>query len=139
MELINEATTRFAEEKDYKLMIVDSIMALFRTDFSGRGELSERQQKLASMLSKLSKIAEEYNLAILLTNQVQSDPGATMTFVAGGALKPIGGHILAHASATRMFLRKGRGEERVAKLVDSPDRPESEATYKLDEGGWSDI
>jgi meiotic recombination protein DMC1 len=79
-----------------------------------------------------------------------------MTFVAGGALKPIGGHILSHASATRMFLRKGmvaavlvlthlhpfcqgRAEERVAKLVDSPDLPESEATYKLDEGGWSDV
>jgi len=139
MELINECTSRFADEKDYKLLIVDSIMALFRTDYSGRGELSERQQKLATMLSKLSKISEEYNIAVLLTNQVQSDPGATMTFVAGGALKPIGGHILSHASATRMFLRKGRGEERVAKLVDSPDRPENEATYKLDEGGWADV
>ncbi|KAI0655225.1 Rad51-domain-containing protein [Cubamyces menziesii] len=116
--------------------IVDSIMALFRADYSGRGELSERQQK---MLSKLSKLSEEYNIAVLLTNQVQSDPGATMTFVAGGALKPIGGHILSHASATRMFLRKGRAEERVAKLVDSPDRPESEAAYKLDEGGWADV
>ncbi|KAF8491896.1 Rad51-domain-containing protein [Russula emetica] len=116
--------------------IVDSIMALFRVDFSGRGELSERQQK---MLSKLSKISEEFNVAILITNQVQSDPGATMTFVAGGALKPIGGHILSHASATRIFLRKGRAEERVAKLVDSPDKPESEASYKLDEGGWADV
>ncbi|KAF7292723.1 RecA family ATPase [Mycena indigotica] len=139
MELINECSGRFAEDKDFRLLIIDSIMALFRTDFSGRGELSERQQKLAQMLSKLSKLSEEYNIAILLTNQVQSDPGATMTFVAGGALKPIGGHILSHASATRIFLRKGRGEERVAKLVDSPDRPESEATYKLDEGGWADV
>ncbi|KAH9944258.1 Rad51-domain-containing protein [Epithele typhae] len=139
MELINECSLRFAEDKDFRVLIVDSIMALFRTDFSGRGELSERQQKLAQMLSKLSKLSEEYNIAILITNQVQSDPGATMTFVAGGALKPIGGHILSHASATRMFLRKGRAEERVAKLVDSPDRPESEASYKLDEGGWADV
>ncbi|KAL4078880.1 DNA recombination and repair protein Rad51 [Scleroderma yunnanense] len=91
------------------------------------------------MLSKLMKLAEEYNIAVLITNQVQADPGATMTFVAGGALKPIGGHILSHASATRIFLRKGRAEERVAKLVDSPDRPESEASYKLDEGGWTDV
>ncbi|KAH8099304.1 Rad51-domain-containing protein [Cristinia sonorae] len=136
MELINECSMRFAEDKDFRLIIVDSIMACFRTDFSGRGELSERQQR---MLSKLSKLSEEYNMAVLLTNQVQSDPGATMTFVAGGALKPIGGHILSHASATRMFLRKGRAEERVAKLVDSPDRPESEASYKLDEGGWADV
>jgi len=139
MELINECSQRFAEDKDYRLLIVDSIMALFRVDFSGRGELSERQQKLAQMLSKLSKISEEFNVSILITNQVQSDPGATMTFVAGGALKPIGGHILSHASATRIFLRKGRAEERVAKLVDSPDKPESEASYKLDEGGWADV
>ncbi|KAJ3511486.1 hypothetical protein NLJ89_g4074 [Agrocybe chaxingu] len=139
MELINECSMRFAEDKDFRLLIVDSIMALFRVDYSGRGELSERQQKLAQMLSKLTKLSEEYNIAILLTNQVQSDPGATMTFVAGGALKPIGGHILSHASATRLFLRKGRAEERVAKLVDSPDRPESEASYKLDEGGWADV
>ncbi|KAL9716515.1 Meiotic recombination protein dmc1 [Leucoagaricus gongylophorus] len=139
MELINECSLRFAEDKDFRLLIIDSIMALFRVDYSGRGELSERQQKLAQMLSKLTKLSEEYNIAILLTNQVQSDPGATMTFVAGGALKPIGGHILSHASATRLYLRKGRAEERVAKLVDSPDRPESEASYKLDEGGWSDV
>ncbi|KAJ2914259.1 hypothetical protein MD484_g6128, partial [Candolleomyces efflorescens] len=139
MELINECSLRFAEDKDFRLLIIDSIMALFRVDYSGRGELSERQQKLAQMLSKLSKLSEEYNIVILMTNQVQSDPGATMTFVAGGALKPIGGHILSHASATRIFLRKGRAEERVAKLVDSPDRPESEASYKLDEGGWADV
>ncbi|KAG2156671.1 Rad51-domain-containing protein [Suillus bovinus] len=162
MELISECSMRFAEDKDFRLLvglaicvknrlfskqIVDSIMALFRVDFSGRGELSERQQKLAQVMSKLTKLSEEFNIAVLITNQVQSDPGATMTFVAGGALKPIGGHILSHSSATRMFLRKGkslafttrRAEERVAKLVDSPDRPESEASYKLDEGGWADV
>lgn len=33
----------------------------------------------------------------------------------------------------------GRAEERVAKLVDSPDQPESEASYKLVEGGWDDV
>ncbi|KAI9511634.1 Rad51-domain-containing protein [Russula earlei] len=144
MELINECSQRFAEDKDFRLLIVDSIMALFRVDFSGRGELSERQQKVANFEvfhSSLYSLAPSQlaQVVILITNQVQSDPGATMTFVAGGALKPIGGHILSHASATRIFLRKGRAEERVAKLVDSPDKPESEASYKLDEGGWADV
>lgn len=32
--------------------------------------------------------------------------------------KPIGGHILAHASTTRISLRKGRGELRIAKIYD---------------------
>ena len=40
------------------LQIVDSIMALFRVDFSGRGELADRQQKLAQLLSRLQKISE---------------------------------------------------------------------------------
>ncbi|TRM65895.1 Rad51-domain-containing protein [Schizophyllum amplum] len=62
MELINECSSRFAEDKDFRLLIVDSIMALFRVDYSGRGELSERQQKLAQMLSKLTKLSEEYNV-----------------------------------------------------------------------------
>ncbi|CAE6489171.1 unnamed protein product, partial [Rhizoctonia solani] len=61
MELIQEAGIRFAEEKNFRLLIVDSIMALFRTDYSGRGELSERQQKLAQMLAKLAKLSEEFN------------------------------------------------------------------------------
>jgi len=55
-------------------------MALFRVDFSGRGELSERQQKLAQMLSRLQKLSEEFNLAVFVTNQMTSDPGATMSF-----------------------------------------------------------
>lgn len=44
------------------VQIIDSIMALFRVDFSGRGELAERQQKLAQMLSRLQKISEGRSL-----------------------------------------------------------------------------
>ncbi|KAH9990959.1 Rad51-domain-containing protein [Russula compacta] len=138
MELINECSQRFAEEKEFRLLIVDSIMALFRVDFSGRGELSERQQKVTNRFFFLTRCTHQHPRSWLRWD-LRSDPGATMTFVAGGALKPIGGHILSHASATRVFLRKGRAEERVAKLVDSPDKPESEASYKLDEGGWADV
>jgi meiotic recombination protein DMC1 len=55
-------------------------MALFRVDFSGRGELADRQQKLAQFLSRLQKISEEYNVAVLITNQMTADPGATLMF-----------------------------------------------------------
>lgn len=58
-----------------------------------------------------------------MTNQVQSDPGASALFASADGRKPVGGHILAHASATRILLRKGRGEERVAKIQDSPGMP----------------
>jgi meiotic recombination protein DMC1 len=55
-----------------------------------------------------------------------SDPGQTMTMVSDPK-KPVGGHVLAHASSTRLYLRKGRGESRVVKIWDSPDVPEAEA------------
>ncbi|CAG8512635.1 5456_t:CDS:10 [Ambispora leptoticha] len=132
MELIVEVAARFAEERGiYRLLIIDSIINLFRSDYSGRGELAERQQKLNIMLSRLVKIAEEFNVA------VQSDPGASMTFVSEPR-KPIGGHVLAHASTTRIYLRKGRGEERIAKVYDSPDMPEAEAPYAISGGGIVD-
>lgn len=91
------------------------------------------------------------------TNQVQSDPGASALFAGADGRKPVGGHVLAHASATRVLLRKGRGDERVAKIQDSPgaaspvhnycsgrsltsfiDCPEREATYVITNGGIND-
>ncbi|MBW0496954.1 hypothetical protein O181_036669 [Austropuccinia psidii MF-1] len=157
MELIIHLAAKFAEDGDFKLLvcfrilialegsykklitkkIVDSILALFRVDFSGRGELSERQQKLNQMLARLTRISEEFNICVFLTNQVQADPGAASMF-AGADKKPVGGHVLAHASSTRIALRKGRGDERVAKLCDSPDMPEGEASYKITLGGIDD-
>jgi meiotic recombination protein DMC1 len=76
MELLNELSIRLCDDPTYRLVVVDSIMALFRTDFSGRGELSERQQKLGQMLAKLCRISgnffqyltiiEEFNVAVYM-------------------------------------------------------------------------
>ncbi|KAJ3038599.1 Meiotic recombination protein dmc1 [Rhizophlyctis rosea] len=136
-ELLNELAARLCEERSYRLVVVDSIIALYRTDYSGRGELAERQQKLNQMLAKLMRIAEEFNVAVFITNQMCADPGAGLTFVADPK-KPIGGHVLAHASTTRLYLRKGRGETRICKIYDSPDVPEAEAVYQISDGGIMD-
>eukprot|EP01069_Polyplicarium_translucidae_P011325 Polyplicarium_translucidae@DN3822_c0_g1_i1.p2 len=77
-------------EDQFSLLVIDSIMALFRVDFSGRGELSERQQCLNKVLSKIMKLAEQFNLTVVLTNHVMSDPSGAMTFVASSS-KPVGG------------------------------------------------
>ncbi|MFH4980743.1 hypothetical protein AB6A40_007452 [Gnathostoma spinigerum] len=139
MELLDFVAAKFHEELGvFKLLIVDSIMALFRVDFSGRGELADRQQKLAQMMSRLQKISEEYNVAVFITNQMTADPGAAMSFQADPK-KPIGGHILAHASTTRIMLKKGRGETRIAKIYDSPELPENEATFGIMAGGVGDV
>ena len=137
-EILDHVAAQFHEEPGiFKLLIVDSIMALFRVDFSGRGELADRQQRLAQYLSRLQKISEEYNVSIYISNQMTADPGATMSFQADPK-KPIGGHILAHASTTRVSLRKGRGETRIAKIYDSPELPENEATFAITPGGIAD-
>ncbi|KAH6683112.1 Rad51-domain-containing protein, partial [Halenospora varia] len=137
MELLDGLAASFATN-EYRLLVIDSIMSLFRTDYIGRGELSERQQVLGQFLRRAAQMAEEFNLVVFMTNQVQSDPGASALFASADGRKPVGGHILAHASTTRLLLRKGRGEERVAKIVDSPDCPEREATYIITTGGIND-
>ena len=73
MDLLVGVTALLSSEPGvYKLLIIDSIMALFRVDYSGRGELADRQQHLAQMLSRLQRLSEEFNLAIYITNQVRS-------------------------------------------------------------------
>jgi len=136
LNLLVGAASKMVEEK-FSLLVVDSIMAPFRTDYSGRGELSERQQHLGKALRRIQKLAEEYNVAVVLTNQVMADPAAGMTF-APNPPKPVGGHVLAHASMTRVQLRKGRAEQRVAKLMDSPWLPEGDATFEICAQGIAD-
>lgn len=124
-------------ENRFALMIIDSATALYRTDFSGRGELSARQMHLAKFLRTLQRIADEFGVAVVISNQVvaQVDGGAMF---AADAKKPIGGHIIAHASTTRLSLRKGRNESRVCKIYDSPCLPEAEAMFAISTEGIDD-
>jgi len=124
-------------ENRFALLVVDSATALYRTDYSGRGELSARQMSLAKFLRSLQRMADEFGVAVVITNQVvaQVDGGA---FMGGDTKKPIGGHIIAHASCSRFSLRKGRGESRILKICDSPLLPEGEATFAITNDGIDD-
>ena len=118
-----------------KLVVVDSLTAHFRAEFIGRGTLADRQQKINKHLHTLMKLAEVYNLAIYVTNQVMARPDVFF----GDPTEAIGGHIVAHATTYRMYLRRGKKGSRVAKLVDSPNLPEAEAAFYLDEVGLKDV
>jgi len=126
-ELINKG-------HNIKLVIVDSLMALFRSDYMGRGTLANRQQKLNYHLHYLQRLADRFNLAIYVTNQVMSKPDIFF----GNPTKAVGGHVLAHACTYRIFLRKARASKRVARLVDAPNLPEAEAVFEIWEGGIRD-
>ena len=84
------------------------------------------------------KLAEQFNLAILITNQVMADPGGGMGSFMGDTRKPIGGHVLAHASTTRLYFKKGKGEERICKVMDSPSIAEQQVVFKLSDEGIVD-
>ncbi|KAK3529694.1 hypothetical protein QTP70_033672 [Hemibagrus guttatus] len=100
-------------------------------------ELWVMTERVRSWIQAAEMSFLQYNVAVFVTNQMTADPGAGMTFQADPK-KPIGGHILAHASTTRISLRKGRGEMRIAKIFDSPDMPENEATFAITAGGVAD-
>ncbi|MBN1194916.1 MAG: DNA repair and recombination protein RadA [Methanomicrobiaceae archaeon] len=118
-----------------RLFIVDSLTAHFRAEYSGRGTLSVRQQKLNKHMYDIAKIAEEHNAVALVTNQVQSNPAVFF----GDPTKPVGGNIVGHASKFRVYLRKSKGGKRVAKLVDSPNLPEGEAAFIVEEAGLKSV
>ncbi|KIR35747.1 DNA repair protein RAD51 [Cryptococcus deuterogattii MMRL2647] len=136
LQLLVQASAMMAESR-FSLLIVDSCTSLYRTDFSGRGELSARQMHLAKFLRTLMRLADEFGVAVVVTNQVvaQVDGGQ---FAVADAKKPIGGNIMAHASTTRLNLRKGRGTSRVCKIVDSPCLPEAEAIFAINPNGIGD-
>jgi DNA repair protein RAD51 len=135
-QLLVTASAMMAEAR-YALLIVDSSTNLYRTDYSGRGELSARQMHLGQFLRNLQRLADEFGIAVVITNQVVAQVDGASMFVADPK-KPVGGNIMAHASQTRLYLRKGRGDSRICKIYDSPSLPESEAVFAISNGGIID-
>jgi DNA repair protein RadA len=123
------------QNMDIKLVIVDSLTAHFRAEFVGRGTLADRQQKLNKHMHILSKVASTNNLCVYVTNQVMSKPD---TFF-GDPTEAIGGHIVAHNSTFRIYLRKGKKGSRVAKLVDAPNLADGEANFIVTTDAITDV
>jgi DNA repair protein RadA len=123
-----------AREGNVKLLVVDSLTSFFRSEYTGRSMLAERQQKLNRHVHDLQKLADLHNLAVLVTNQVL----AKVDVIIGDQVAPVGGNIIAHQCTHRVFLRKAKGNKRIARLVDSPYLPEGETVFSIGEGGISD-
>ncbi len=132
--VLAEKAKDFVKEKNIKLIIVDSLTAHFRADYSGRGELAPRQQKLNRHIHHLQKLADKYNIAVYVTNQVMANPALMF----GDPTTPIGGHIVGHACTYRLYFRKCKGEKRIARLIDSPSLPEGECVFTVTEKGVGD-
>jgi DNA repair protein RadA len=119
------------DEYPVRLLCVDSLTAHFRAEYVGRGELADRQQKLNKHLHDIDRVGNLYNSAVVVTNQVQSNPDAFF----GDPTKPIGGNILGHKSTFRMYLRKSKQDKRIVKLVDAPNLPDGESVMRVQSEG----
>jgi DNA repair protein RadA len=132
--LLERISEMIKEGEPIKLLIIDSLTAHFRAEFAGRGQLAERQHKLNRYLHDLMKLAEQHNLAIYVTNQVMSNPAQMF----GDPTIAIGGNIVGHASTYRIYLRRGKKGSRVAKMIDSPNLPDTETVFYVTQDGVRD-
>jgi len=131
---IVEELFKFVPENNVKLVVVDSVTSYFRAEYPGREHLAVRQQKLNMHLHQLMKLAEIYNIAVVVTNQVMARPDVFY----GDPTQPIGGHVLAHTPGVRVQLRKAKGNKRIARVVDAPHLPEGEAVFAITDEGIRD-
>ncbi len=132
--LVENKLEELIQQKDAGLIVVDSLTSLFRAEYIGRGMLAARQQKLNKHIHDLSRIADMYDIAVVVTNQVMARPD---TFF-GEPTIPIGGHIVGHGCNYRVFLRKAKGGKRIARIIDAPDLEEREATFVIVSDGIRD-
>jgi DNA repair protein RadA len=133
-QLILEEASQLIRENNVKLLVVDSAVGLFRSEYLGRGTLSVRQQRLNKFVHLLVRIAETYNCAALATNQVMASPDVFF----GDPTRPVGGNVVAHTSTYRIYFKKS-GKKRIARMVDSPHHPEQEVIFALGEAGVIDL
>lgn len=121
-------------ENGVRLIVVDSLTAHFRSEYPGRETLAPRQQNINKFLHKLKRLSQAFNAVAVVTNQVLSHPDTTFTGP-NPQPKPIGGHVVGHAVHTRIFLRKGRENLRIAKIAVSPFLPIGEAPFRITSEG----
>ena len=86
----------------------------------------------------LQRIADEFGVAVVVTNQVVAANLDGASMFAGPSLKAVGGNIMAHATTTRLWFKKGRGENRMVKIISSPYLPERDAQFGIQDGGITD-
>ena len=133
MGTVNALSTTLMSKKP-RLVILDGAVGQFREEYLGRGTLSERQNQIARLMTHLKNISFYFRCTVVFTNQVQSDPAVMF----GDPIKPIGGNIVGHASTYRIYFKKS-GKKRIARMVDSPEHPQTDAEFALNAKGIDDI
>ena len=135
MLLIDEVEKTLQTDNSYRIIVVDSLTSHFRAEFIGRGTLATRQQKLNKHMHQLLKLADLYNMVVLVTNQVMAKPDSFF----GDPTQAIGGHIVGHNSTFRIYMRPGKAGSIFAKLMDSPNLPNNDTNFMVTKEGFINV
>jgi DNA repair protein RadA len=119
------------------LIVCDSLISHLRAEYYGREMLQPRQQKLLSIIDPLKRLASLYNIGVVVSNQVVAVPTPTATPF--GDIRATGGHIMAHNTEPRVFVRKAGVSTRIARIEDSCWLPPAEATFRITPKGVVDV
>jgi len=133
--IVDELQEMIVKDNSIKFVAVDSVTSYFRAEYVGRENLANRQQKLNRHLHQLSRLAEIYDIAVVITNQVMARPDMFY----GDPTVAVGGHTLYHVPGIRMQMKKSRGNKRIARVVDAPHLPEGEVVFAITEEGLRDV
>ncbi len=135
IKIVREEVPNIIEENNVKLLIVDSLMNHFRAEYPGRENLAVRQQRLNEHLHDLIRLAETYNLVVVITNHVVASPDTMF----GPQERPAGGHVVAHMVGYRIWVKRLSDGRRRAKVIDAPKLPEAEADFMITDEGIVDV
>ena len=133
--LRQECSSHIAKEPNTKLLMVDSLTSHYRAEYAGYSMLSQRQHRLNKIMNLLQNMAQVYNIAVVITNQVLNSTDGTCR----NSDKPIGGNIMAHSSTFRIQLRGSNPDCLNSKLISSSCYPQNEKPFAINEGGIADV
>ena len=138
LRYLNQAIDRlpgYVQALDPGLIVIDSLMAPFRNEFHELNLLAVRQKKIGKLIGLLKRIAIAFNTTVIFTNQVMANIGPSGAFI---PVKATGGHVVAHASDIRIFMKKLKGNMRRAKIDDCAWLPGEQVDFYITNAGISD-
>ena len=130
-----DCCSEIAKDSGIKLLVVDSLTGLYRAEYGDRSMLSQRQHQLLKVMQTLQNIAQVYNIAVVITNQIQTSPDE----LGSNSHIPVGGNVIAHTSTFRIRLRGSNSDKIWAKLVSSPCYPQDDISFAINDGGIVDV
>lgn len=135
-----EIKSLYGENAKIDVIICDSLTDDFRgVEFTGRETLSLKTGMLREFLGALKDNAILHQAGVLYTNQVSSKPVATAYASVSDTQSPVGGYSVEHKPTYSLHFRKGTGNIRVVRMMDSSNNKLSEHAVVINEKGIDNL